>query len=130
MGMGMAGIARHGACVGLIAMAWIGGVVAVEAAGALAIGSCGAYGQSYDYPNVEAARGRALAECVGRECRIVATMQHACAAFSIDGGKPCGAFGWAMRLRLAMAQNVALRECYAHGGRNCVIRAFVCDGRG
>jgi len=29
---------------------------------------------------------------------------------------------------LARAQNVALRNCYQDGGRDCVVRAFACDG--
>ena len=35
------------------------------AAGAFAIGKCGAYGQAYDYPAEEAARIAALNQCKG-----------------------------------------------------------------
>jgi hypothetical protein len=40
----------------------------------------------------------------------------------------CGSFGAAARLR--PAQNTALRQCYGNGGKDCVIRAFVCDAHG
>ena len=42
----------------------------------------------------------------------------------------CGSYGFAAASRLGPAQNTALRQCYSNGGRDCVIRAFVCDGKG
>ena len=32
--------------------------------------------------------------------------------------------------RLGEAQNSALRHCYEYGGKDCVIRAWVCDAKG
>ena len=32
--------------------------------------------------------------------------------------------------RLGPAQNTALKQCYSNGGKDCVIRAFVCDAKG
>ncbi len=101
-----------------------------QAAGALAIGACGAYGQAYDFPNSAAATERALSECKGSACRVVTTLRRACAAYAVDGTNPCGAHGWARGPRLGGAQNEALRGCYKDGGRDCVIRTFICDAKG
>jgi hypothetical protein len=64
-------------------------VTPARAAGAFAIGKCGAYGQAYDFAGVAAARAAALKQCKG-ECTAV-TMKRACAALSIDMANPCGA---------------------------------------
>jgi len=101
-----------------------------QAAGALAIGACGAYGQAYDFPSPGAATERALSECQGETCRIVTTLRRGCAAFAVDGANPCGAHGWARGPRLGAAQNEALRGCYKDGGHDCVIRTFICDAKG
>ena len=53
-----------------------------------------------------------------------------CAALAIDGHNACGAFGYASAPRLGQAQNTALQYCYRNGGKDCVIRAWVCDGKG
>lgn len=102
---------------------------AAQAAGALAVGACAAYGSAYDYAKAEQARAAALGKCSGA-CKVVATMRRNCAAFAIDGRNPCGAFGYSAAPRLGLAQNVAMRQCYRHGGRDCVIRAWACDGNG
>ena len=57
-------------------------------------------------------------------------MKRNCAALAIDLGNACGPFGYATGAKLGEAQNVALRHCYRHGGKHCVIRAFVCDAKG
>jgi hypothetical protein len=106
----------------------VGGMGAVQAAGALAVGTCGTYGYSYDFSRAEAARKAALAKCVGN-CKAV-PMQKACAALAIDLRNPCGAHGYAAAPQLEQAQNTALRFCHKFGGRDCVIRAWVCDGAG
>lgn len=99
-----------------------------RAAGALAIGECGAYGDAYDYPNLAEARAAALQHCAG-QCRVVASIRKSCVAFAIDGRNACGPHGFAVAARLGEAQNTALRYCYRYGGRDCVIRAWACDGR-
>jgi hypothetical protein len=98
------------------------------ALGALAVGSCGAFGYAYDYEQVAEARTSALANCPG-QCTLVADLSRTCAALAIDLKRPCGAHGWAVANRLGQAQNNALRQCYRHGGQECVIRTFVCDSR-
>jgi hypothetical protein len=98
------------------------------AAGAFAIGQCGAYGQAFDY----AAEGLALAaarqQCEG-ECTTV-TMKRACAALSVDMANPCGAHGYAVMPQISSSLNEATRKCYEFGGKQCVIRAWACDARG
>ena len=34
-----------------------------------------------------------------------------------------------MRRELGAAQNTALKHCYKYGGKDCVIRAWICDGK-
>jgi hypothetical protein len=98
------------------------------AAGAFAIGKCGAYGQAFDYPAEGPARAAALKQCNG-DCKAV-SMKHACAAFSIDITNPCGAHGYAVKPHISNSLNEATRECYKFGGKECVIRAWACDAKG
>lgn len=98
------------------------------AAGAIAVGKCGAYGQAYDYPGEDAARIAALKQC-GGQCTAV-TMKRACAALAIDLKNPCGAHGYAVKPKISSSLNAATRKCYEFGGKECVIRAWACDARG
>src|SRR5262249_61060591 len=94
----------------------VGGMGVVQAAGVLAVGTCGAYGYSYDFPRAEAARKAALAKCSG-DCEAV-PMRKACAALAIDRRNPCGAHGYAAAPPIGQAQNTALRFCHKFGGRD------------
>jgi len=105
-------------------------VTTVRAAGALAIGSCGAFGEAYDFHSVDEARKSALTKCSGDSCRVVTTVNRGCAAFAVDFANPCGAHGWGKGPRLGRSQNEALRACYKDGGKECVIRTFFCDAKG
>jgi hypothetical protein len=98
------------------------------AAGAFAIGKCGAYGQAYDYAGEAGARTAALKQCKG-DCTAV-TMKRACAALAVDMTNPCGAHGYAVKPRISSSLNAATRKCYEVGGKECVIRAWACDARG
>ncbi len=101
-----------------------------HAAGAMAIGQCAAYGYAADYSDANAARAAAEGKCVGRGCKVVMMLKRSCAAFAIDGHRPCGPNGYASARRLGEAENVALKSCYQYGGKDCVIRAFACDVKG
>jgi hypothetical protein len=101
-----------------------------RAAGALAIGACGAFGEAYDFRTVEEARQSALAKCQGGTCRVVTVTKRGCAAFAVDFTNACGAHGWGKGPRLGVSQNEALRSCYKDGGKECVIRTFFCDAKG
>ncbi len=102
----------------------------VYAAGAMAVGSCAAYGFAYDFDNHEEARTAAVAKCTGKDCNVVATIERSCVAFAIDGRNACGPHGYAVAKRLGQAENTALRFCYKYGGKDCVIRAWACDAKG
>lgn len=104
-------------------------LASAQAAGALAVGSCGAYGEAHDFPNAAAARANALRQCRGEQCKIAVTLRGNCAAFAVDASNPCGASAHASGPHLGKAQNAALRACYVKGGKDCVIRVFVCDRR-
>jgi hypothetical protein len=98
------------------------------AAGAFAIGKCGAYGQAHDYAGEAKARAAAIKQCKGA-CTTV-TMKRACAALAIDIANPCGAHGYAVKPRISSSLNEATRKCYEFGGKECVIRAWACDAKG
>ena len=119
-------------CIATAAISFVVGVApmggAAVAAGALAIGKCGAYGQAIDYPVQAAAVAAARQQCKG-ECSTV-TMRHACAAFAVDMANPCGSFGKAVAPHISTALNAATKFCYQYGGKECVIRAWACDARG
>jgi hypothetical protein len=101
-----------------------------RAAGALAIGKCGAFGESYDFLTTEAAGKNALAKCAGNACRVVASVQRGCAALAINYiSNPCGPHGWGKSAELGRAQNAALRACYKDGGKEWVIRTFFATAR-
>jgi hypothetical protein len=99
-----------------------------QAAGAFAIGKCGAYGQAIDYPAERAALAAARKQCKG-QCSTV-TMKRACAAFAVDMSNPCGAHGYAVKPQISSSLNAATKKCYDFGGKECVIRAWACDAKG
>jgi hypothetical protein len=99
-----------------------------QAAGAFAVGKCGAYGQAFDYPAEGAALAAARKQCKG-QCTTV-TMKRACAAFAVDITNPCGAHGYAVKPQIATSLNAATKKCYDFGGKECVIRAWACDAKG
>ncbi|MBB5048617.1 hypothetical protein HNR60_003385 [Rhodopseudomonas rhenobacensis] len=99
-----------------------------QAAGAFAIGRCGAYGQAFDYPVESAAITAARKQCKGN-CTTV-TMKRACAALAVDMKNPCGPYGYAVKPKISSSLNEATRKCYEFGGKQCVIRAWVCDAKG
>ena len=99
-----------------------------RAAGALAVGKCGAYGQAFDYAGEAGALAAARKQCRGLCTTVV--MKRACAALAVDMANPCGAHGYAVEPRISSSLNAATKKCYAFGGKECVIRAWACDARG
>jgi hypothetical protein len=99
-----------------------------QAAGAIAVGTCGAYGLAYDYERAAAASRAALGKCEGG-CKVV-PVTRACGAIAIDVRNACGPHGYAVARRLGEAENMALKQCYQFGGKDCVIRAWACDAKG
>ncbi len=103
---------------------------AAHAAGAFAVGVCGAYGYGYDYRKMSDARAAAMKKCSGNGCKIVGGLRRGCAAVAVDAKRPCGSFGWAINSHLGKAENASLRRCYEFGGKDCVVRAWACDEKG
>ena len=101
---------------------------AADAAGALAVGKCGAYGHAFDFKDARAAMDAAQKQCKGN-CKAI-PMKRACAALAIDMANPCGAHGYAVAPRISTVLNNATRSCYKFGGKECVIRTWACDARG
>jgi hypothetical protein len=122
----MISLCRGAALVGAIL---IGAIGVANAAGAFAVGACGAYGYAFDYKHVADARVVAEHKCSGA-CKIVGEIRRGCAALAIDAKHPCGSFGWAINPRLGTAENASLHRCYQFGGRACVVRAWACDAKG
>lgn len=108
----------------------IGGIVTAAAAGAFAVGACGAYGYGFDFRKVADARIAAMKKCTGRDCKVVGVMRRGCAAMSVDAKNPCGSYGWAINSHLGKAENASMQRCYQFGGHQCVVRAWACDEKG
>jgi Domain of unknown function (DUF4189) len=125
----MGSVLRAGVRAALVGILMVAGMAGAQAAGALAAGSCAAYGVAYDFNGQTEARVAAMRKCDGT-CKVVATIKRGCTAYAIDGRNSCGAHGYGAAPTLGRAQNVALRYCYQHGGRDCVVRAWACDGKG
>lgn len=101
-----------------------------HAAGALAVGSCGAYGSAYGHDHLGEARRSALARCGDASCRTAATIRNQCAAFAVERHNLCGARGWAYAADRAQAEDLAMQYCREHAVRGCRVRAWVCDDSG
>ena len=101
---------------------------AASAAGALAVGQCGAYGQAFDFAGQAAATAAAKKQCQG-DCTTV-NMSRSCAAFAVDMANPCGAHAYAVAPKISASLNAATKKCYEFGGKECVIRAWACDAKG
>jgi hypothetical protein len=126
----MTRVLRAAAFAAACISAWAASIVPGQAAGAMAVGACAAYGYAFDYRNADAARTAATGKCHGTSCKVVMMLRHSCGALAIDGHSPCGPHGYASARRLGQAENVALKSCYKYGGHDCVIRAFACDVKG
>ena len=121
-------ICFHATSMAAVIAVALSGAHTAKAAGALAIGKCAAYGYAYDYPSVKQAEQAAMQKCDG-SCKQVVLTNKGCVAFAVDGHKPCGPHGYANATKLGAAENDALKQCYKFGGRDCMIRAWICDGR-
>ena len=126
----MIGLLRMAARAVAAAFFLIAALGAAHAAGALAVGTCGAYGYGYDFHKVTDARAAAMRKCTGNGCKVVGTIRRGCAAMAVDVKHPCGSFGWAIDSHLGRAENLSLRRCYEFGGKDCVVRAFACNEKG
>jgi hypothetical protein len=104
------------------------GMQSVGATGALAVGTCGASGYSWDAANEMLAQAAALTNCPDSKCQVYTTVRRACAALAYDPNS-C-TWGVASRTTLADARQSAIATCIQYGGQNCVLRASFCDSTG
>jgi len=126
--LGLSSAARCGAALLVALIVGSSILTSAEAAGAFAVGKCGAYGKAFDYPAEAAAIAAARKQCRG-DCTTI-TMRRACAALAIDLLNPCGPHGYAVEPKISSSLNEATRKCYEYGGKECVIRAWACDAKG
>jgi hypothetical protein len=126
----MSGFLRNAAFGVVVACLSVAAIGAAEAAGAMAVGACGAYGYGFDFHKTADARAAAMSKCTGGDCKVVGDIRRGCAAMAIDAKNPCGSFGWAIDSHLGKAENASVRRCYDFGGHECVVRAWACDEKG
>jgi len=126
----MLGFRRNSALAFAVASLLLGTLGAAEAAGAFAVGACGAFGYGYDFRAVTNARAAAIKKCAGSNCQVIGEIRRGCAAMAVDAKNPCGSFGWAINSHLGKAENASMRRCTEFGGHQCVVRAWACDEKG
>jgi hypothetical protein len=126
----MSGFRRNSAFAAATAGCLIVMIAAAHAAGAFAVGACGAYGYGFDFRKVTDARTAAIKKCTGSNCQVVGDIRRGCAAMAVDAKNPCGSFGWAINSHLGKAENASMKRCTDFGGRECVVRAWACDEKG
>src|SRR5262249_33302200 len=95
----MIGVLRTAARALAAAFFLIAAFGGAQAAGALAVGSCGAYGYGFDFRKVTDARAAAMRKCTGNDCKVVGTIRRGWAAMAVDVKRPCGSFGWGVDSR-------------------------------
>lgn len=126
----MLGFRRNSMLAAAALCALVAMIGAAQAAGAFAVGACGAFGYGYDFSKVADARLAAMRKCSGKDCKVVGEIRHGCAAMSVDAKHPCGSYGWAINSHLGKAENASMRRCHQFGGHQCVVRAWACDEKG
>jgi len=72
----MIGLLRMAARALVAAFFLIAAFGAAHAAGALAVGTCGAYGYGYDFRKVTDARAAAMRKCTGNTCKVVGIIRR------------------------------------------------------
>src|SRR5579863_9169449 len=85
----MIGFTRKSALAIAIGCILIAANGTARAAGAFAVGACGAYGYGYDYRKPADARTAAMKKCSGKACKVVGEIRRGCAALAVDAKHPC-----------------------------------------
>jgi hypothetical protein len=131
-------------------LAWIALVPAsAQADGAIAIGLPSdvamhgvAVGTSWNYTSQEAARARALEECLSfpdasadtrKLCKVIQTFVRECVAIALDPDAGTPGFGWAVALPQSAAEDAAMQACRMTAGASrqkfCRVTTTRCDGQ-
>jgi Domain of unknown function (DUF4189) len=95
--------------------------------GAIAYDSANcAWGDSWNYANQAAANTRALADCKGDGCKIVAPIApHFCGALASTAN--CKGWGAATRPTKDAALLAAMQDCQHYNTGQCTVRASDCN---
>jgi hypothetical protein len=99
-----------------------------------------AMGTGYNYPTAEAAKLRALEECLAFPdaplatrglCKIVESFEHQCYAISLDPKEGTPGMGWAVAPKKGEAEAAALGHCRDTAGADragfCEVSLSDCD---
>lgn len=94
--------------------------------GAIAVGSDGAFGWSYEWNNRAGAEKVALSECQkrGKRCTIAVWFYDRCGAVAIAGN---GRFGAEHAPSGKAAARAALASCRKDGGVDCQVKQTICS---
>ena len=109
---------------GLIAQS----ILSAGATGAIAVGSCGAFGTSWNYSSEVLAHGAALTNCPDTSCQVQFTVKNSCAAFALDPNT-C-AWGANTGQTLQQAEAAALANCNSRDNGACILQTSFCDTSG
>jgi hypothetical protein len=95
--------------------------------GAIAYDSANcAWGDSWNYANQAAASARALADCKGAGCKVVAPIgPNFCAALATTAN--CKGWGWASRSTRDAASLGAMQECQKYNAGQCTLKVSDCN---
>ncbi|MEN9206676.1 MAG: DUF4189 domain-containing protein [Gloeomargarita sp. GMQP_bins_120] len=107
-----------GAVIPLLLLA--GPAYAREPVGAIAIGSRGRFGYSYDWSNAVQANQRALQECGSPDCRVVLTFNGGCGAIAEGQGR----LGTGTGKTRQLAEQAALKMC---NDPTCQVTVWACN---
>lgn len=86
------------------------------------------WGWAVDYPDIQSAHDRAMLEC-GESCFVVADFDSGCSAYGADAAEGSTVWSWSLAETRSRARDIALAECIARGGTQCIIRAWGCNSR-
>jgi hypothetical protein len=95
--------------------------------GAIAYDSANcAWGDSWNYASQAAASARALADCKGAACKVVAPIgPNMCAALATTAN--CKGWGWASRSTRDAASLGAMQECQKYNAGQCTLKVSDCN---
>ncbi|MCS6783427.1 MAG: DUF4189 domain-containing protein [Chloroherpetonaceae bacterium] len=99
---------------------WAGPAYAREQVGAIAIGSRGRFGYSYDWSNAVQANQRALQECGSPDCKVVLTFSGGCGALA-EGQNRLGTGTGKTRQQ---AEQAAMKLC---NDPTCRVTVWACN---
>ncbi|MFY0673420.1 MAG: DUF4189 domain-containing protein [Bacteroidia bacterium] len=88
-----------------------------------------AYGWAVNYNSWSESDARALEECrkYGGNCHVVLNFKGGCGAYVVEKGNPY-LYGWGVGKSREQAEQIAMDEARAQGGKDLVVRVWGCNG--